>query len=121
GERLPMVRSSPAGAQRWCSFILIAMAFLAPVATGDRAARAQAPGALPQVPDDVKQATDVTAAKQQIQGVVEALIKQLAAADSPADQAKARLAMEAEAKVKGQPNASPAYLDVYTGMLDSAL
>jgi hypothetical protein len=115
-----MVRSSPAGAQRWCSFILIAMAFLAPVATGDQAARAQAPGSLLQVPDEVKQSTDVTKDKQQIQGVVDALTKQLAA-ESPADQAKARQALEAEAKVKGQPNASPAYLDVYTGMLDAAL
>jgi hypothetical protein len=116
-----MVRSSPAGAQhRWCSFILILLASLAAFAgTGLDLARAQAPS-LGNVPNDIKNATDISPHKAQIQTFLINATNQLKS-ENAVDQTKARQAIENEAKVPGQEFAPPAYLDAYTQILDGLL
>src|SRR5687767_300699 len=72
--------------------------------------------ALPSVPDQVKTANDVTAHRAAIEAFVTQAVAQLAN-ESPDLQTKAREALQKDALVKGQPTATPAYLNLYSQLL----
>jgi hypothetical protein len=105
---------SPAGAHRWSLFILALLASVGLVAS----ARGQTAG----IPATVKTASEIGANRAALEQSITTQVQAMLAPNAPADvQTKARQVLENEAKVNGQPTASPAYLDAYAQILSTQL